>query len=131
MPGAPYKLVFDDGTVLEGKLDDNGFARIENVPNSPARVYYGEDPRPFQLEATLPPNTLKVGSKTNEEALANIERYLAEADEFWESRATPEQKKYLALLNDSDEDPGENLWNYLDAQQQKELEGELRGDKKA
>lgn len=127
VPGAPYKLVFDDGTVLEGKLDDNGFARIESVPNSPARVYYGEDPRPFRLETTLPPNTLNVGSETNEEALDNIERYLASADEFWESGATPEQMEYLALLNDSDDAPGEDLWNYLDAQQQKELESEFRG----
>lgn len=32
-------------------LDDDGFARLEDVPKGPAKVYYGEDPRPFNRES--------------------------------------------------------------------------------
>ncbi|WP_161937227.1 hypothetical protein [Pseudomonas syringae] len=31
-------------------LDDDGFARLENVPQGPAKIYYGENPRPFNRE---------------------------------------------------------------------------------
>ena len=34
----------------EGVLDEDGFARLEDVPKGPAKVYYGEDPRPFDRE---------------------------------------------------------------------------------
>ncbi|WP_312515219.1 type VI secretion system tip protein TssI/VgrG [Massilia sp.] len=45
--GGAYRAVFFDGTVREGILDDKGFARLENIPPGPVRVYYGEDPRPY------------------------------------------------------------------------------------
>ncbi|MGH8421917.1 MAG: hypothetical protein ACRER3_06120, partial [Pseudomonas fluorescens] len=35
----------------EGVLDAKGFARLEDVPQGPAEVYYGEDPRPFNRES--------------------------------------------------------------------------------
>ncbi|MBX9404904.1 hypothetical protein K5E40_04340 [Pseudomonas baetica] len=51
MPGASYRVDFADGSTHEGVLDDNGFARLEDVPKGPTKVYYGEDPRPFSRES--------------------------------------------------------------------------------
>ena len=47
VPGAAYRVEFTDGSVCEGVLDADGFARLEDVPPGPAKVWYGEDPRPF------------------------------------------------------------------------------------
>nr|WP_232348206.1 type VI secretion system Vgr family protein [Cupriavidus taiwanensis] len=46
--GAPYKIVFSDNTIREGKLDKQGFARVEGVPNLPYYVEFGEDERPWK-----------------------------------------------------------------------------------
>ncbi|WP_265920858.1 type VI secretion system Vgr family protein [Cupriavidus nantongensis] len=46
--GAPYKIVFSDNTIREGKLDKQGFARIEGVPNLSYYVEFGEDERPWK-----------------------------------------------------------------------------------
>lgn len=51
VPGASYRVDFGDGSTREGVLDDDGFARLEDVPKGPAKVYYGEDPRPFSRES--------------------------------------------------------------------------------
>jgi type VI secretion system secreted protein VgrG len=48
--GAPYKLTFKDGSVITGKLDDQGFARHEGVPVGLARVQWGEDARNWEAE---------------------------------------------------------------------------------
>ena len=40
--GASYRVVFANGEVREGKLDDHGKATLQNVPIGPAQVYYGE-----------------------------------------------------------------------------------------
>lgn len=45
--GYPYRIVFEDGTTLSGKLDGAGHARHEGVPNRNAKVYFGESPKPF------------------------------------------------------------------------------------
>ena len=127
--GAPYKLVFEDGTIKEGCLDANGHARVEGVPNLGAKVYYGEDSRAYQPDVELPANTFKGGSSTHEEALANIEQYLTEADRFWAEQATAEQREYRALLDESPEPEGDNLWHYLDADQQQALTRQLAGDR--
>ena len=50
VPGAAYKVEFSDGSVREGVLDKKGFARLEDVPPGPSKIYYGEDPRSFELE---------------------------------------------------------------------------------
>lgn len=47
--GAPYRIVFSDNTVREGKLDKHGFAREEGTPNLPYYVEFGEDERPGRL----------------------------------------------------------------------------------
>ncbi|NHQ86850.1 type VI secretion system tip protein VgrG [Iodobacter sp. HSC-16F04] len=46
--GAPYKLTFSDGTIIEGKLDKQGHAQIKGAPPLPYTVEYGEDERPWQ-----------------------------------------------------------------------------------
>ena len=47
VPRAAYRVELADGSVREGVLDTDGFARLEDVPPGPAKVWYGEDPRPF------------------------------------------------------------------------------------
>lgn len=126
--GAPYVVVFDDGTRREGVLDANGHARLEGVPNKMAQVFYGEDPREPEPRVAMPANTFRGGSSTNEEAIVNIERAQAEAEYFWANQATTEQKDQFAEFNaEAGEPEGENLWHYLDAAQQKSLDDALRG----
>ncbi|WP_224793799.1 MULTISPECIES: PoNe immunity protein domain-containing protein [Pseudomonas] len=50
VPGAAYKVIFADGSVAEGYLNNLGHIRLEGVPFGPAKVYYGEDPRPYQRQ---------------------------------------------------------------------------------
>lgn len=40
VPNEPYKVVLEDGTNLEGKLDDNGFKRIENLEKGSCRIIF-------------------------------------------------------------------------------------------
>ncbi|WP_249744364.1 PoNe immunity protein domain-containing protein [Pseudomonas sp. SORT22] len=47
VPGAAYKVIFADGSIAEGFLNNLGHTRLEGVPFGPAKVYYGEDPRPY------------------------------------------------------------------------------------
>lgn len=124
VPGAPYVAIFSDGTRREGTLDDKGYARLEAVPNLPAQVYYGEDPRTPQARVAMPANNFQASSNTNEEAIANIERYLTEAEAFWAQQASAEQKDVFDDLNhDSSEE--ESLWHYLDEAQQNALRQKL------
>lgn len=45
VPGAPYKLHFEDGTVLSGSLDAQGYKLLSGVPAGNYTVEFGEDPR--------------------------------------------------------------------------------------
>ncbi|WP_322004238.1 type VI secretion system Vgr family protein [Paraburkholderia tropica] len=47
VPQAPYKVVFEDGTTLAGKLDGSGHAVLRDVPDGAAKVFFGEDVRSF------------------------------------------------------------------------------------
>jgi type VI secretion system secreted protein VgrG len=42
MAGVGYKIKFEDGVVISGKLDQDGNARHENVPEKPIRAEYEE-----------------------------------------------------------------------------------------
>jgi type VI secretion system secreted protein VgrG len=42
MAGVRYKIKFEDGAVISGKLDQQGNARHENVPDKPIRAEYEE-----------------------------------------------------------------------------------------
>ncbi|MCM2329792.1 MAG: type VI secretion system tip protein VgrG [Pseudomonas sagittaria] len=69
VPHAPYRVEFSDGSVREGKLDEKGFARLEDVPPGPSKIYYGEDPRSFDLE---PIKVVKTTRRDLEEDLRRI-----------------------------------------------------------
>jgi hypothetical protein len=64
--GAAYTVVFEDGTQRQGHLDANGHARLEGVPNLPARVFYGEDPAEPEARVALPANDFQPSAQTNE-----------------------------------------------------------------
>jgi type VI secretion system secreted protein VgrG len=130
VPGAPYRVVFEDGTVREGKLDDKGHARLEGIPNLMAQVFYGEDPRAPEARVKMPVNSFQGRSATNEEAIANIERYIAETDQFWENDADSEQREVRAELNADPEEPdGEDAWHFLDEAQHAALTEKISGAK--
>lgn len=66
LPGAPYKVVFDNGTTLTGKLDANGHALLRDVPDGTAQAFFGEDPRPF-VQLPLPaPKVMEQGDVLKE-----------------------------------------------------------------
>ncbi|WBS04811.1 type VI secretion system tip protein TssI/VgrG [Pseudoduganella sp. SL102] len=92
MVGAPYKVLFDNGTSRSGKLDANGFARLENVPATGASVTFGEDERDAQPRKKQKPNAL-AGSKpkSDEEAQRLLERYLAQEAEYYKSNFFPDE----------------------------------------
>ena len=53
VPNAPYKVMFENGGVMSGKLDANGYAVLHDVPPGPVKAFFGEDARPF-TRAPLP-----------------------------------------------------------------------------
>ena len=53
---APYKVMFENGGVMSGKLDANGYAVLHDVPPGPVKAFFGEDARPF-TRAPLPAAT--------------------------------------------------------------------------
>ncbi|MFC2971585.1 type VI secretion system tip protein TssI/VgrG, partial [Azotobacter bryophylli] len=69
VPHAPYRVEFSDGSVREGTLDEKGFARLEDIPPGPSKIYYGEDPRSFELE---PIKAVKTSRRDLEEDLRRI-----------------------------------------------------------
>ncbi|MFC3032174.1 hypothetical protein ACFOEE_06560 [Pseudoalteromonas fenneropenaei] len=94
---APYEVRLHDGTVLTGQLDQNGQARLENVPPGQFSVVYGEDSRPYQPEDTTTPNPL-FGTITAKDA-----RTMVEAEQ-------PEQLQAAQSLASQ---AGEWLWGTL------------------
>jgi type VI secretion system secreted protein VgrG len=58
VPQAPYKVVFENGTTLAGKLDENGHAVLRDVPDGTAKVFFGEDARPFTPQPVPAPTDL-------------------------------------------------------------------------
>ncbi|ALM52436.1 type VI secretion system Vgr family protein [Halomonas huangheensis] len=57
IPHTPYRAVLSDNTVREGTLDDQGFARLENVPPGRAEVRYLDQPS-FQDKSREPIDNL-------------------------------------------------------------------------
>ena len=92
MVGAPYAIKFDGGVTIEGKLDANGFARIENTPNSIGVVTYGEDERDAKLRKNKKPNQVH-GSKANsdEEAQTILETYLKQEAAYYKDNFFPDE----------------------------------------
>ncbi|MBU9199949.1 type VI secretion system tip protein VgrG [Burkholderia multivorans] len=66
VPGAPYKVVFDNGTTLSGKLDANGHAVLHDVPDGTAKAFFGEDTRPFVPQPLPASKSLELDDVLNE-----------------------------------------------------------------
>ncbi|NTZ69974.1 hypothetical protein FCI59_01410 [Pseudomonas protegens] len=75
--GAAYRAVFSDGSQAEGNLDEEGFARLEGIPEGPVKIYYGEDPRPY---LRLPIVALPADAQQLEEELEQLDLEPAEVD---------------------------------------------------
>jgi type VI secretion system secreted protein VgrG len=54
----------------DGKLDEKGFARLENIPQGPVQLYFGEDPQPYKMPS-LPSPTKTTLANMQEEMLAH------------------------------------------------------------
>ncbi|UYZ69698.1 DUF2345 domain-containing protein [Moraxella bovis] len=75
--GAPYLVEFENGQRFEGFLDDDGYAKIENVPiDMPYEVWYGEDQRDINIEI---PDKPMLDNLTTQE-LIEIEQFLSQYD---------------------------------------------------
>jgi hypothetical protein len=73
VPHAPYRLTFDNGLVMQGKLDDKGHAIITNAPPGAYKLELGEDPREWKSEQIEhQPEYLKVSEQLD--ARARIEQ---------------------------------------------------------
>jgi hypothetical protein len=92
MVGAPYKVTFADGTSREGKLDAQGSARLEAVPNSVATVVYGEDERDAVLRKQRKPNAVYgMKATTQEEASAILAKYIEQEDAYLKENYFPDE----------------------------------------
>ena len=69
VPHAAYRVEFSDGSQREGELDAQGHARLEDVPSGPAKVYYGEDLRPYSRQTIT---TVRVTEEKIEEDLRRL-----------------------------------------------------------
>lgn len=121
VPGAPYRVVFANGAVRTGRLDAQGHALLEGVPNLPAKVFYGEDPRKPEARVPMPANTFAAGSADNDEAQARIEEHLNALQAFWATQSAEVREMNTELNNETLEAGQENLWDYLDDAQQQRL----------
>jgi type VI secretion system secreted protein VgrG len=74
--GAPYKLIFDNGAVIAGKLSDKGFARHDGVPDGTPKVEWGEDVRDWGGE-TKRPNDRFGAAQTSQSAIALVKGLLS------------------------------------------------------
>ena len=75
--GAPYKLTFDDGTVLQGTLDAQGFKLLSGVPAGAYTVEYGEDAATWSAPPLAPDATEFAQADVQRQGRTTIERMLA------------------------------------------------------
>ncbi|MBQ1763824.1 MAG: DUF2345 domain-containing protein, partial [Aquincola sp.] len=129
--GAPYKLVFANGEVRQGELDDQGFARLEDVPDAQAFVEYGEDRRDAVPRRETEPNAV-LGMRVTDAASAKVvlDRYLAQEDEYLLDNYFPDEID--AVLNPDAYDT-QQFWrdysytNEIDADQQRDYASKHAG----
>lgn len=89
--GAPYLVLFDDGTQRTGTLDDKGEARVENPPG-PGKAYFGYDPRDVFPYPERPANPIYGFRPTSpEDAAQALERYARVEAEFMEDNYFPDE----------------------------------------
>jgi len=75
--GAPYKVTFGDGTVLEGVLDDNGYKLLTGVPAGAYTVEFGEDSRDWRAPELAPDEAAFAKPDVQSQGQAAIEAMLA------------------------------------------------------
>ncbi|KAF1012796.1 MAG: hypothetical protein GAK31_03876 [Stenotrophomonas maltophilia] len=87
--GAPFRVMFDNGSSAEGKLDDKGEARIENPPG-PGKVFFGYDQREAFAYPQRPANPIFGFVPTSpEDARQALERYAKAENEYMEDNYFP------------------------------------------
>ena len=77
VPGAPYKVTFENGVVLQGTLDANGYALLKSVPPGGYTVEYGEDSRDWACPAPPPDDADFAKTEVQQQGQAAIEKMLA------------------------------------------------------
>ena len=74
--GAPYKVTFDDGTVLQGALDASGYKMLRAVPKGGYTIEYGEDAREWAAPPRAPDDAAYRKSEVQSAGRAAIDRML-------------------------------------------------------
>ncbi|HSI51705.1 MAG TPA: type VI secretion system Vgr family protein [Ideonella sp.] len=77
VPGAPYKVTFGDGTVLQGALDDAGYKLLSGVPAGAYTVEFGEDSRDWVAPPPAPDEAEFAKPEVQSQGQAAIEALLA------------------------------------------------------
>jgi type VI secretion system secreted protein VgrG len=77
VPGAPYKVTFENGAVMQGTLDANGYALLKSVPPGGYTVEYGEDSRDWACPAPPPDDADFAKTEVQQQGQAAIEKMLA------------------------------------------------------
>ncbi|AZN36358.1 type VI secretion system Vgr family protein [Iodobacter ciconiae] len=91
--GAPYTVLFADGTQKQGTLDDKGHAKLEGIPTEGVQeIIYGWDSRDAEPWVKAPANPI-FGQKpsSNEEAALLLEQYLEAETEYLEDNYFPDE----------------------------------------
>lgn len=88
---APYRVLFENGTQLEGTLDEKGEAHIENPPG-PGKVFFGYDQRDAFAYPQRPINPIFGFRPTSpEDAREALERYAKAEAEYMEDNYFPDE----------------------------------------
>lgn len=97
---APFIVVYDNGTQVEGNLDDKGEARVENPPG-PGRVFFGYDQRDAFAYPERPRNPIfGFRPTTPEDAREALEIYAKAEAEYMEDNYFPDE---IAVIYSGDE----------------------------
>ncbi|SUE25313.1 Uncharacterized protein conserved in bacteria [Ralstonia mannitolilytica] len=73
---APYKVTFDNGTVLEGTLNQDGYKLLKGVPAGAYQVDYGEDSRDWKAPPLSRDDAAYNKKEVQQEGSEMIERAL-------------------------------------------------------
>ena len=79
---APYYVVFANGAEKVGKLDEKGYARIDNPPDQEYEVWFGEDSRKIDFSAAPESNQPHEVEKIDDALRSEIESFLMSAEQF-------------------------------------------------
>jgi type VI secretion system secreted protein VgrG len=101
--GAPFRIIFDDGSQRQGQLDAEGKATIVNPPDA-GTVYFGYDAREAFPLQERPANALYGFKPTSpEDAKRAIERYKAQEEAYMQDNYFPDEIQALVSGVDYDD----------------------------